>query len=99
MSEVVTTKCDDLAVAFDRRKAVIVAVLAKKTLHQPRLGMARIDVQDSVEKDLGNVPSFLGDCAGDVPTIHPNHRVFTVGIIVRVRLEESDRKHGCHHER
>ena len=71
--------------------AVIVAVLAQKSLHEPRLGMAWIYVQNSVKKDLRYVPAFFRDCAGDVPTIDPDHRLSTGEIVAVMGSEESYR--------
>jgi len=96
MCEIVPAECDDLSIALHSRQVVFVAVVAQEPLHEPGLGVVGIHVENSVEKNLGNVPSFLGDCAGDVTPVHANHRVVTSGLVNWVRFEETDREHVCH---
>jgi len=94
-----TAKSDDLSITIDSGPAVVVTMLAEETLHQPRLCMTRIYVEDSVQKNLRDAPAFFGDCAGNVAPVDADHRVLTRGVIGRVRFEESDREHCCLHER
>ena len=90
MGEIVSAECDDLSVAFDGGQIVFVTVVAHESLHEPRFSVVRIDVENPIEKDLGNVPAFFRDCAGDVAPVDANHRVVTSGLDVRVRSEETD---------
>ena len=90
MCEIVSAECDDLSVAFHGGQIVFVTVVAQESLHEPRFSVMRIDVENPIEKDLGNVPAFFGDCASDMPPVDANHRVVTSGLVVRVRLEETD---------
>lgn len=96
MCEIMPAECDDLSIAFHRRKIILVAVVTEKPLHEPRFSVSGIHVENPVEKNLGDVPSFLGDCAGDVTAINANHRVVATGVVNWVRLEEADREHACH---
>jgi hypothetical protein len=59
MLEVVATQVDHFSIASNRSLFILVAVISKKALHQPCLGVMRIDLDNSIEKNLGNVPSFL----------------------------------------
>ena len=90
MCEIVPAECDDLSVAFHGGQIVFVTVVAQESLHEPRFSVVRVDVENPIEKDLGNVPAVLGDCAGDVASVDANHRVVTSGLVVRVRSEETD---------
>jgi hypothetical protein len=72
---------------------VLLAVLPQETLHEPRFSVSWIDVEDSIEKNLRNVPTFLRDCAGDVAPIDPDHRVLSVGVGCELRLEKTHREH------
>jgi hypothetical protein len=96
MCEIVPAECDDLSIAFHSGKVIFVTVVTKESLHEPCFGMTRIYVENPIEKNLGDVPSFLGDCAGDVTPVHANHRVVASGLVNGVRLEETDREHACH---
>jgi hypothetical protein len=90
MCKIVTAERDDLSIAFNGGKIIFVTVVAKESLHEPRFSMMRIHFENPIEKDLGDVPPFLGDCAGDVTAVHANHRVVTSGLVNCVRLEETD---------
>ena len=96
MCEIVPAECDDLSIALHSRQVVFVAVVAQEPLHEPGLGVVGIHVENSVEKNLGNVPSFLGYCAGDMTPIDADHRVVARGLVEWVRLQETDREHACH---
>ena len=69
MVQVVSTKCDYLAIAADGFLLVNSTVVPYMSLHQPRLGVVRVNLEDSIEKNLCDFPSFFGDCACCVPTI------------------------------
>ena len=96
MRKIVSAERDDLSIAFHGGKIIFVTVVTKESLHEPCFGVTRIYVENPIEKDLGDVPSFLGDCAGDVTPVHANHRVVSSGLVNWVRLEETDREHVCH---
>ena len=53
---------NDFSIAIDSHLFIFPAVLAQMTLHEPGLGMAGIDCQNAIQKYLGNVPAFFGDC-------------------------------------
>lgn len=59
MGEIFTAKRDHFAVAMDRGVIVFTAILAQKTFHQPGFGECRRHVENAIEKDLRNLPSFL----------------------------------------
>ena len=54
-----TTKIDNFAITVDRSLFVFTTVMSKVTLHEPRLGMLRINFQNAIDKYLGNFPSSL----------------------------------------
>jgi hypothetical protein len=82
MGEIVPAECDDLSVTFHGGQVVFVAVVAQESLHEPRFSVVGVDVENPIEKDLGNVPAFFRDCAGDVPSVDANHGVVTTGLVV-----------------
>lgn len=96
MREIVSAECDDLSIALHGRQVIFVAMVAQEPLHEPGLGVMGIDVENSVEKDLSNVPAFFGYCAGDVTPVDADHRIVARGLVSRVRLEKADRQHACH---
>jgi hypothetical protein len=96
MRKIVSAERDDLSIAFHGGKTIFVTVVTKESLHEPCFGVTRIYVENPIEKNLGDVPSFLGDCAGDMTPVHANHRVVTSGLVNWVRLEKTDREHVCH---
>ncbi len=59
-------KNDDFAVTVNSGPVIFATVVPEMTLHQPCLGIVWIDVQDTIDKDLGDFPSFFGDCACSV---------------------------------
>jgi hypothetical protein len=70
-------KAEDFSVAIDGGLLIGSAVLSQMTLHQPRLGVTRVNGENSVEKDLGDLPTFLRHCPGNVRAVNPNLRLFT----------------------
>jgi len=82
MREIVPAECNDLSIAFHGGQVVFVAVVAQESFHEPRFSMVGIYVENPIEKNLGNVPSFFGDCAGDVTPVDADHRVVTRGLVV-----------------
>jgi hypothetical protein len=95
MMDVVTAQRDDFLVAMDRRFIIFMAMMPQKTLHKPRLGMVRINVENSIEKNLGDLPSFFGNCAGGVTTIHADHGVIIPIVVLDWRLEHCNSQHRC----
>jgi len=88
--EVMPAECDDFSIAFDSGQVVLMTVVAQETLHEPSFSMVGVHVENSIEKDLGNVPTLFGNCAGDVTPVDADHRVIARGLVVRVRLEKTD---------
>jgi hypothetical protein len=62
MHIVMTTKIDDFAITIDSRLLILSTVLTEVSLHQPGFCVPWIYLQNLVEKDFGNIPSFLGNC-------------------------------------
>jgi hypothetical protein len=85
MFQVVAAECDDMAVAADRRFLILMAMLFDVTFHQPCLGKVGIDLENSVQKDLCNVPSFFRNGACCVTPIHTYHAALIVEVVVGVR--------------
>lgn len=61
MIRIVSAKGDHFSIAPDRFLFVDATVMPKMTFHEPRLGMSWIDLEDTIEKDLGDLPSFFRD--------------------------------------
>jgi len=59
MMHVMAAQCDDFLVTMYSRFVIFVAVVPQKSFHQPRFGVMRIYVEDSIEKNFGDFPSFL----------------------------------------
>jgi hypothetical protein len=62
MHLVMTAKIDDFAITIDSRLLILSTVLTEVPLHQPGFCVLWIYLQNLVEKDLGNIPSFLRYC-------------------------------------
>ena len=58
-----TAKVDDFAVTVDCSLLIFATMRSQVTLHQPCLGMIRIDIEYSVDENLGNFPSFFRNCS------------------------------------
>ena len=59
MYRIMTAKSDDFAITIDGGLLIFSTVLTEVTLHQPRFSVAGIYLQDSIEEDFSNIPSFL----------------------------------------
>lgn len=75
MRNISTTKVDDFSIAMNRGVIILSAVLPEESLHQPRFGELRRNIENSIEKDFRDFPSFLGNGSRRVPPINPNNRV------------------------
>lgn len=69
MIQIVSAKRDHFAIAPDSFLLIHCTVVPQMTFHQPCLGVARVDVEDSIQKNLCDLPSFFRDCACRVTTI------------------------------
>jgi hypothetical protein len=92
---IVAAQRDHFFVAMDRGFVVFVAVVAEKTLHQPCLGVMGINVQNSVEKNLGHLPTFFRNGSRSVAPIHANHGVIAPLVVMDWRFEHCDSQHRC----
>lgn len=79
MLQLAAAQRDDGPEALGGGAIVLAAMLPEKALHQPRLGMVRIDLENAIEKDLCCVPTFLCDGSRSVSPIDPDD-VFLFGI-------------------
>jgi hypothetical protein len=61
MRRIRAAKIDDFAVTVDRSLFIFSAVMSEMTLHQPRLGTVWINLQNTVDENLRNFPTFFGD--------------------------------------
>jgi hypothetical protein len=66
MHFVMTAKSDDFSITIDRRLLIFSTMLTEMPLHQPGFCVVWIYLQNLVEEDLGNIPSFLGYCPSSV---------------------------------
>jgi len=71
-------------------------VLSDVTLHQPGLGVSRINAEDSIEEDLCDVPSFFRHRTSSVGPIDSNLRVIVLGM--RLQMSSKKRESTCHIE-
>lgn len=93
MIQVVGAKCDDFAIAANGLPLVLVTVVMQKALHQPRFSVVWVDIENSIEKDLGYFPAFFGDCACSVASIDGDYSLIARWIDVDLWLEKSKRFH------
>jgi hypothetical protein len=59
MNRIWTAKIDDFAVTVDCSLFIFSAMMSDVALHQPRFCMVRIDIQNTVDKDLRDLPPFF----------------------------------------
>jgi len=59
MDRLWATKCDHFSEAIHCCIFIVLTMLTQMTLHQPGLGMMRIDAQNSIDEDFSNVPTFF----------------------------------------
>jgi hypothetical protein len=85
----VTTKRDDFAVTANRFVLVFVAMMAQVTLHQPRFSVVGIDVENSIEEDLGYLPTLLRNSARGMPSIYRNYPHVPSRVAVDLRVGNS----------
>lgn len=69
MRRIRPAKVDNFPITIDCCLFIFTTMMSQMTLHQPRFGMVWIYRQDAVEKNLCNLPSFLGNCASSMGTI------------------------------
>jgi len=80
MHRIWAAKIDDFAVAVDRSLFIFTTVMSEVALHQPRLGMVWINLQNTVDKDLGNFPPFFGNRTCCVRPIDADLRILVAVI-------------------
>ena len=76
MAEIIAAEMDDFPITTNGGVVVLAAILSKKTFHQPCLCEPWRNIEDSIKKDLRNLPAFFGNCAGGMPPINADNRVF-----------------------
>lgn len=72
VTRILATKVDDFAVAVDRSLFIFAAVMPQMTLHEPRFGMMGINLQNTIDENLRNFPSFFRNCPSSVRSIDTN---------------------------
>jgi len=78
VGEIITAKSDDLSVTLDGGVVVLSAVLPEQTLHQPGLRQRRRNIENSIEKDLRDFPTFFGNGPRRMSTIDADNRMFSL---------------------
>jgi hypothetical protein len=68
-------------------------VVPEQTFHQPGFGMVRIHLDNPVEKNLRNVPSFFRHCPGGVTAVDTDHIVTVVSVDLGHIGEKSKGQH------
>lgn len=89
MVNVVATERDDFLVAMNCRLVIFMAMMAEQTFHKPCFSMVRINVENFFEKDLSDLPSFLGNCPSCMTSVDANHRIILVRIVEAWRSKNS----------
>jgi hypothetical protein len=80
MHRIWATKIDDFAVTVDRSLFIFTTVMSEVALHQPRLGMVWINLQNTVDKDFGNFPPFFGNRTCCVRSVDADLRILVAAI-------------------
>jgi hypothetical protein len=80
MHRIWAAKIDDFAVTVDCSLFIFTTVMSEVALHQPRLGMVWIDLQNTVDKDLGNFPPFFGNRTCRVRPVNADLRILVAAI-------------------
>jgi hypothetical protein len=75
MTGIRAAEVDHFAVTVDSSLLIFATVMSEMTLHQPRLRMMRIDVQNTIDEYLGNFPSFFGNRARRVGPVDADLRI------------------------
>jgi hypothetical protein len=85
-----SAKGDDFSIAVDGGLFIISAVVSKMTLHQPGFRVARVNAENPVEKDLGDLPPFFGHRTGSVRPIDSDLGVISAPIGFRLALKKPE---------
>ena len=72
MTGILTTEIDVFAVTVDRSLFIFTTMMPQMTLHEPGLGMVGIDLQNTIDEYLRNLPSFFRNRSGGVRSIDTN---------------------------
>ncbi len=75
-----SAKGDDFLIAEDGGMFIISAVVSKMTFHQPCFRVARVNAENPVEKDLGDLPPFFGHRTRSVRSIDSDLGVISASI-------------------
>jgi hypothetical protein len=73
MRGVESAQSNDFSIRQNGGLGIILAVLLEKTFHEPGFCVARIDLENSIEENLCDLPSFVRNGAGGVTAIKPDH--------------------------
>jgi hypothetical protein len=65
-------------------------MLSKMTFHQPGFRVVRIDAENSVKKDLGDVPPFFGHRTGGMRPVDSDLRVISAPFWFRLALKKPE---------
>jgi len=89
MCEIFAAKADYFSIATDGRVIVISTILTEKTLHEPGLRKVRGNIENPVEKNLSNFPTFFRNRPRCVSPIDTNNRVLGMPLW-RSRVDSGD---------
>ena len=73
---------DDTLIALEGGGLVMTTVLPDPSLCEPSLGPSWGGFDDAIYENLGNAPSFFGQCAGGVSTVEADCR-FRIKLWIR----------------
>jgi hypothetical protein len=63
MTRIRSAKSDDFSVTVNGGLLIFTTVMSKMSFHEPRLGVTRIDVENAVDKNFCDLPTFFGNRA------------------------------------
>jgi len=89
MGRVIAAKIDHFSKTIDRSSFILTTVMPQMTFHQPRFGVLGIDFQNTIEKNLRNIPAFFRNRSGCMRTINPNLRIPGPNSWFRISLENA----------
>jgi len=93
MAGIRAAKVDDFSITVDGSLLILATVMSQMTFHQPCFGVMRIHIQNAINENLSDFPSFFGNRACCVRSIDTDLRILVA--VIRLRLSSKNRK-GFH---
>ena len=80
MTRIKTAEGDDFSVTVDSSFIIFSTVMSEMAFHEPRLGMMRIDGQNSIDEYLSDFPPFFGNRPCSVRAIDTYLRILVANV-------------------